>query len=107
MVLMIQDFKIQDFFNSVPNLDFLFKNAWGVFKIRYEFGYFSAIQVYSHGPRLYFFQFGAGFGMVFPIQNAWGVFKFGLNSIPFRLIKYMLLIKILYIFNTPSAQISS
>ena len=85
---MIQDFKIQDFFNSVPNLDFLFKNAWGVFKIRYEFGYFSAIQVYSHGPRLYFFNSVPNSVRFFPFKmhgefsnSAWIRFHFGSSKI--------------------------
>ena len=88
MVLMIQDF-----FNSVPNLDFLLKNVWGVFKIRYEFGYFSAIQVYSHGPRLYFFNSVPNSARFFPFKMHGQFFKFGTNSVPFRLLKFILLVQ--------------
>ena len=72
----------------------------GSFQVWLQFGSISAHQISSPHQETLYFQFGAEFGKGFPIWNAWGVFKFGFNSVPFRLIRYLFLIKRLYIFNS-------
>ena len=65
----------------------------GSFQIRLKFGFISDHQIFAPHQETLYFQFGAEFGKGFPILNAWGVFKFGLNLVPFGLLKFIFMVQ--------------